>query len=83
MTVMAQLYLASDDERSGDRATVALAGTLRESDGTPLDVTILDISTTGVRVISPQVLPVGDTLRIGIAGIGVSQVQVVRRDGDQ
>jgi hypothetical protein len=44
----------------------------------PLDAVVHDLSTTGCLVETTTMLPIGSTLRIGIAGVPITTLEVVR-----
>lgn len=77
----AQLIIHSDDRRSGDRHSLAAAATVREVDATPLDVTLLDLSTTGCMIETVADLGIGASVSVGVVGLPVTHGIVVRRDG--
>jgi hypothetical protein len=71
------------DERRAERRATRAASTLR-ADGVagPIDVLVLDISSTGARIVTPAVLAVGQEISIGLAGAGVTRAFVAWRDAD-
>ncbi|UZK67743.1 PilZ domain-containing protein [Sphingomonas sp. M1-B02] len=79
MGIAAQLFI---DARSGERTEVALDGTLRSSDGIPIDIEIDEISLSGFRTSTPLALRVGDSISVGISGLGMRRATVVRQRGD-
>ncbi|CCW20088.1 hypothetical protein EBBID32_44590 [Sphingobium indicum BiD32] len=57
------------------------ASTLRDDDDTPFDVQIEDISLTGFRMQLPfEILP-DQALTIGVPGVGIRPVRIVRVEG--
>lgn len=74
MGIAARLY---QDGRWAERHMVDLDATLRDSEHTPLDVAIEDLSHGGFRVVAGAALNVGDAIAIGIAGLGTRGAQVV------
>jgi hypothetical protein len=74
MGIAARLY---QDGRWAERHPVELEATLRDSDWAPVDVTIEDLSHGGFRVVAGADLSVGDTIALGIAGIGTREAKVV------
>lgn len=83
MALATILYRSDPEIRHADRAAVELDGTLRDLSTKPIDVVIHDISTTGARVECPLSLAVGDQVWLGVSGLGVKAMHIVRRDGDQ
>ncbi|WP_010543516.1 PilZ domain-containing protein [Sphingomonas elodea] len=74
MGIAARLY---QDARWAERHPVELEATLRDSDWSPVDVTIEDLSHGGFRVVAGASLSVGDMIALGIAGIGTREAKVV------
>ncbi len=74
MGIAARLY---QDGRWAERHPVELEATLRDSDWAPVDVTIEDLSHGGFRVVAGAELKVGDSIALGIAGIGTREAKVV------
>lgn len=58
------------------------ASTLRVRGLTATDVTVLDLSETGVRIATEANLAIGDEISIGLSGVGSRRAYVAwRRDG--
>ena len=74
---MALLATLHDHERAAERQVLDADATLRV-DGRPLDALIANISASGCLFVCAQPLAVGDTLTIGIAGIGRRPARIVR-----
>lgn len=72
--MIARLY----EQDRAQRFQVDLDATLRGAEGRPRDVIIENLSETGVRIARTVDLSVGAIVTIGIAGIGMCPVQVVR-----
>jgi hypothetical protein len=78
MPFVAKLY---DDDRSAERYPVLLDGTLRNPQAEPQDVVIDDLSASGFRTATARGLAVGDTITLGIFGVGLRTARV-QRAGD-
>jgi hypothetical protein len=74
---MAQPAPLHDHERAAERQVLDADATLRVG-GRPVDALIANISTSGCLFVCADPLAVGDTLTIGIAGIGRRPARVVR-----
>ena len=77
---MALLATLHDHRRAAERQALDADATLR-IDGRPLDALIANISMSGCLFVCSERLDVGDTVTIGIAGIGRRRVQIVRALG--
>lgn len=77
MAIVARLYR---DARGAGRRDVAVDATLRDPERRPFDVTVEDISVTGVRIPAVVSLPLGAQVTIGIPAVGMCDLRVVRRD---
>lgn len=77
MSVVARLYR---DMRGSVRHEVALDATLRDPERRPFDVVVEELSAAGVRVPRVVELSPGATVTLGISGVGMCDVRVVRRD---
>lgn len=77
MAVVARLYR---NMRGSVRHEVALDATLRDPERRPFDVVVEELSAAGVRVPRVVELPVGATVTLGISGVGMCDVRVLRRD---
>ncbi|MBI0477206.1 PilZ domain-containing protein [Sphingomonas sp. MA1305] len=75
MSFVAKLY---EDDRSAERYPVLLDGTLRNPQAEPQDVVIDDLSATGFRTATARGLAVGDTITLGIFGVGLRTARVQR-----
>ena len=80
MAFAAKLY---QDDRSADRLAVDLSATLRKADLVPVDVGVEDLSASGFRIVTDEILPDGGEITIGISGLGRRRARVVRRDGNR
>jgi hypothetical protein len=76
MALTAQLVR---DDRRADREALDVDGTLRGVENTPTDVVVEDLSATGFRIRTHAGLNLGETVSIGIPGIGRRQAEVIRR----
>ena len=70
----------------GDRRTDARLGldspsTARGADNAAVDVTVIDLSASGLAFTSDEVLDVESRISIGLAGAGRVSATVVRREG--
>lgn len=74
MGIAARLY---QDGRWAERHSVELEATLRDSAWAPVDVAIEDLSHGGCRVVAAVDLAVGNSIALGIAGIGTREAKVV------
>lgn len=77
MSFVAKLY---EDDRSAERYSVLLDGTLRNPQAEPQDVVIDDLSATGFRTATACGLAVGDVITLGIFGVGLRTARVQRAD---
>jgi hypothetical protein len=69
---------AADTERRYDhRQTIGRTGVLRLQDGSSTTITIADLTREGCRILSPLSRSVGETLVIGIAGVGQVEGQIM------
>jgi hypothetical protein len=79
MAVSAKLFISDPAERrAADRRPLDTPATIRAEANVPLDAVVYDLSTTGCLVETTTMLPIGSTLRIGIAGIPITTLEVVR-----
>jgi hypothetical protein len=69
--------------RRAERRTTQAASTIRTESSGPIDVVVLDISETGVRIVTHVDLAIGQEISIGLSGAGVTRAFVARRTGDQ
>jgi len=80
MALIARVYRSDPDERRrAERYPVEVGGTLRGSDGEPLDVLVYDLSMTGFRMETTATLDLDAPIWIGIAGAQVNAAVVARR----
>ena len=77
-TLVATLYC--HEARGGARHAVALGGTLRDPVRAPHDVLVSEVSATGFRIPATVALAPGDSITLGLAGIGARAARVVRED---
>lgn len=77
MAVVARLYR---DMRGSARHQVALDATLRDPERRPFDVVVEELSAAGARLPPVIELPLGATVTLGVSGVGMCDVRVVRRD---
>jgi hypothetical protein len=76
MGLVAYLYR---DSRWAERHTVERDATLRDSDWSPIDVTVEDLSESGFSVVAATDLAIGAEIGLGLSGIGMREARVVRR----
>lgn len=70
------------DTRAAERRVTEAPSTMRARNLAATDVTVLDLSQTGVRIASDAELQTGDEISIGLSGIGTRRAYVAwRRDG--
>ena len=79
MALLATLY---DPRRSDERQAADVSATIRV-DGTPADALIVNLSASGCLFVCSEPLEVGDTMSIGIAGVGRRPVRIVRALGSR
>jgi hypothetical protein len=69
--------------RTAERRAAEAPSTMRTDGRDPIDVVVLDISRSGVRIVSDAELSVGQEITIGLAGAGVTRAFVAwARDGE-
>lgn len=71
-----------DDQRSTERYAGARDATLRDSEASPQDAVVEDLSRTGFRLAPGAMLTLGDRISIGLPGIGRRAAQVLRVGDD-
>jgi hypothetical protein len=64
------------DARRAERRKTQAASTMRTDGSGPLDVVVLDLSQTGVRIATSATLEIGQEISIGLAGAGVTRAYV-------
>lgn len=69
--------------RAAERRSTTAASTMRMDGGEPVDVVVLDISRSGIRIFTGADLAIGQEISIGLAGAGVTRAYVAWRDADQ
>ena len=69
--------------RAAERRATDAPSTMRADGCTPVDVIVLDISRSGVRIMTDAVLEIGQEITIGLAGAGVTRAFVTwAREGE-
>jgi len=69
--------------RTAERRATDAPSTMRADGCTPVDVVVLDISRSGVRIMTDAALDIGQEITIGLAGAGVTRAFVTwGRDGE-
>jgi len=69
--------------RRAERRETLAASTLRTEGMRPIDVTVLDFSTTGFRIESAEELSVSSEISIGLPGVGTRPAFIAWRQGDR
>lgn len=69
-----------NETRRAKRRDTRSASTLRADGVVPIDVIVLDVSATGVRIVADVDLPIGCEVSIGLAGMGATRAFVVWKD---
>lgn len=71
------------EARASERRAAEAPSTMRADGHDPIDVVVLDISRSGVRIVSDALLSIGQEITIGLAGAGVTRAYVAwARDGE-
>ena len=69
--------------RIAERRPTDAPSTMRADNGAPVDVIVLDLSRSGVRIVTDAKLEIGQEITIGLAGAGVTRAYVAwARDGE-
>ena len=71
------------EARTSERRPTTAASTMRMDGGEPVDVVVLDISQSGIRIFTGADLVIGQEISIGLAGAGVTRAFVAWRVDDQ
>ena len=79
MALLATLY---DSRRSDERQAADVGATIRV-DGSPVDALIVNLSASGCLFVCSEPFEVGDTMSIGIAGVGRRPARIVRALGSR
>lgn len=69
--------------RTAERRPTDAPSTMRADNGAPVDVVVLDISRSGVRIQTDAELEVGQEITIGLAGAGVTRAYVAWAQGGE
>jgi hypothetical protein len=69
--------------RAAERRPTDAPSTMRADNGGPIDVVVLDISRSGVRIETDAELEVGQGITIGLAGAGVTRAYVAWAQGSE
>jgi len=70
------LIETTKEARAAERRSAEAPSTMRADGHDPIDVVVLDISRSGVRIVSDAVLSIGQEITIGLAGAGVTRAYV-------
>jgi hypothetical protein len=73
----------TSEARAAERRPTTAASTMRTDGGEPVDVVVLDISHSGIRIFTGADLSIGQEISIGLAGAGVTRAYVAWRRDDQ
>lgn len=71
------------DVGRSDRVAVDRVGTLRDTERTPVDIMVDNLSTTGCMFLLDRELPLGALVSIGIPGVGVRYARISRVEHPQ
>lgn len=69
--------------RTAERRSTDAPSTMRADNGAPVDVLVLDISRSGVRIVTDAPLQIGQEITIGLAGAGVTRAYVAWARGTE
>jgi len=69
--------------RAAERRSTDAPSTMRADNGAPVDVLVLDISRSGVRIVTDAPLQIGQEITIGLAGAGVTRAYVAWARGNE
>lgn len=69
--------------RNAERRPADAPSTMRADNGAPVDVVVLDISRSGVRIVTDAELEIGQEITIGLAGAGVTRAYVAWARGGE
>lgn len=71
------------EARTAERRPTMAPSTLRSRDRAATDVTVIDLSQTGIRIATEAELGVGEEISIGLSGVGARRAYVAwRREGE-
>lgn len=73
--------MIATSRRARARKTVVRPSTLRTDSVEPLDVIVEDLSVSGFCFSSAEPVPVGTSIRVGLAGSGQADAEVTWREG--
>lgn len=73
----------TQEARRAERRPTEAPSTMRTDGGEPVDVIVLDISRSGIRIVSDAQLGVGQEISIGLAGAGSTRAFVTWARGDE
>ena len=79
---MSESGSAKADGRTAERRETMAASTMRAIGTTPIDVVVIDVSATGVRIATSVPLAIGQEISIGLAGAGATRAFVAWRRDD-
>lgn len=71
------------EARGAQRRAADAPSTMRTDGGEPVDVVVLDISRSGIRILSDAELAVGQEISIGLAGAGSTRAFVTWSRGTE
>jgi hypothetical protein len=81
--IMAESGTVKTEGRAAVRRSTMAASTMRADGSAPIDVVVIDVSATGVRIATSVDLAVGQEISIGLAGAGSTRAFVAWKRGDQ
>lgn len=78
---MSESGVVRTEARTAERRSTMAASTMRAQGTTPIDVMVIDVSATGVRIATTIDLSIGQEISIGLAGAGATRAFVTwKRD---
>jgi hypothetical protein len=80
---MSESGLVKTNARTAERRPAMAASTMRAHGTTPIDVLVIDVSATGIRIATAIDLEIGQEISIGLAGAGATRAYVAWKSGDQ
>jgi len=87
MTLAGKLYFSDDQTgpsgRIAERRPLMADATLRDDASVPMDISVVDLSSSGCLIEGASDLVVPSLVTLGIAGIGRVPARIVRRDGSR
>jgi hypothetical protein len=79
---MGESGVVKTNARAAERRPAMAASTMRAEGTTPIDVLVIDVSSTGIRIATAIELAIGQEISIGLAGAGATRAFVAwKHDG--